>query len=274
MRTPSKLGRTSPSRRLRAIARPPAGTTIARKKSTPERDVRQQVEWVLEWLKAHATKATLDGMSRYAIPSGKAFGVAMKDLKQLGQELGHDHELALALWETDRYEARILTSFVADPSELTPAQMDRWCSDFDNWAHCDSLCFHLFDRTPHAWAKVEAWSRKAGVFEKRTAFALLWSLALHDRRASDAQFLEGLELIERASGDDRNFVKKAVNMALRAIGRRNAALNKAATAVAERLAKSSQPSARWMGADALRALAAGGRLAPGGSRQSIERRTR
>jgi 3-methyladenine DNA glycosylase AlkD len=212
------------------------------------------VQWTLAWLKAHATKATLDGMARYAIPSDNAFGVAMKDLKVLGKQLGRDHRLALALWDTGNYEARMVTAFVADPAKLTGAQMDRWCKEFDTWAYCDHLAFHLFDRTPHAWAKVAQWSRKAGELEKRAAFALLWSLALHDKRASDAQLLEGLALIERAADDDRNFVKKAVSMALRAIARRNASLAAAATAVARRLAASSQPSARWIGKDALREL--------------------
>ena len=226
-----------------------------KKAKAPAPSLEKQVQSVLEWLKAHSTKATLDGMSRYAIPSDKAFGVAMKDLKALGKELGHNHELALALWETGWYEARMLTSFVADPSKLTPAQMDRWCKEFDNWAYPDSLSFNLFDRTPHAWAKVEQWSRRKGEFEKRAAFALLWSLALHDKRAKDRQFIDALALIERAADDDRNFVKKAVSMALRAIGTRNASLKSAAVAVAARLAKSPHPAARWIGKDASRKLA-------------------
>jgi 3-methyladenine DNA glycosylase AlkD len=222
--------------------------------SAPEGSSKQQVQWVLDWLKAHATKATLQGMARYAIPSDNAMGVAMKDLKALGKKLGRQHQLALALWDTGCYEARILTSFVADPAKLTAAQMDRWCRDFDNWALCDTLSFNLFDRSPHAWAKVQQWSRLRGEFQKRTAFALLWSLALHDKQAGDQPFLQGLAIIEGAAGDDRNFVKKAVNMALRAIGRRNPSLRAAATAVATRLAAASQPAARWIGKDALREL--------------------
>ena len=208
----------------------------------------------LKWLKSHSTKATLDGMARYAIPSDKAFGVAMRDMKALGKKLGRNHELAAALWDTGVYEARMVCSFVEDPALITPAQMDRWCRDFDNWAICDTICFHLFDRTPHAWAKVRQWSRKRNEFEKRTAFALLWSLSVHDKRASDEQFVQGLGLIERAAADGRNFVKKAVNMALRAIGKRNRALNAAAVAVARRLADSQDAAARWVGKDALREL--------------------
>jgi len=193
-------------------------------------------------------------MARYAIPSDNAFGVAMKDMKVLGKKFGRNHELAKALWETGVYEARMVCSFVADPALTTPAQMDRWCRDFDNWGICDTMCFNLFDRTPHAWAKVRQWSRKRNEFEKRTAFALLWSLSVHDKRATDEQFVQGLVLIERAAVDGRHFVKKAVNMALRAIGKRNIALNAEAVAVARRLADSPDAAARWVGKDALREL--------------------
>ena len=160
----------------------------------------------------------------------------------------------MALWKTGVYEARMLCSFVGDPAKLTSAQMDRWCKDFDNWAICDTMCFNLFDRTPHAWAKVEQWSKKRSEFEKRTAFALLWSLALHDKSGDGKPFVHGLELIERAAADERNFVKKAVNMALGAIGRRNQTLNAAAVATARRLAGSENATARWIGRDALKEL--------------------
>jgi 3-methyladenine DNA glycosylase AlkD len=216
--------------------------------------LQHEVLSALKWLKSHGTKATLDGMARYAIPSDKAFGVAMKDIRALGKKLGRNHELAAALWDTGAYEARMVCSFVDDPAQITPAQMDRWCHDFDNWAICDTICFNLFDRTPHAWAKVPQWSSKRNEFEKRTAFALLWSLSRHDKRAADAQFVQGLVLIERAAGDGRNFVKNAVNMALRAIGKRNLALNTAAVAVARRLADSQEAAARWVGRDALKEL--------------------
>jgi 3-methyladenine DNA glycosylase AlkD len=132
--------------------------------------------------------------------------------------------------------------------------MDRWCRDFDNWAFCDALAFNLFDRSPHAWAKLGQWSSAPGEFQKRSAFALLWSLTVHDKRAGDEAFLEGLALIEREACDPRNFVKKAVNMALRAVGKRNAELRIAAVAVAQRLADSQDATARWIGKDALREL--------------------
>ena len=212
------------------------------------------VQSALKWLKSHSTKATLDGMARYALPSDKALGVAYKDMKALGKRLGRNHELAAALWSTGVYEARMVASMVDDPAQVTPAQMDRWCKDFDNWGICDTMCFNLFDRTPHAWAKVTQWSRSKHEFVNRTAFALLWSLSVHDKRAGNELFVEGLVLIERAADDERNFVKKAVNMALRAIGKRNRTLNAAAVVLARRLAGSPNATARWVGKDALKEL--------------------
>ena len=197
-------------------------------------------------------------MARFAIPSDNALGVAMRDIKVLGHKLGHNQELASALWKTGVYEARMLASFVGDPAKLTAAQIDRWCKAFDNWAFCDAMSFNLFDRTPHPWTKVAQWSSKRNEFEKRTAFALLWSLTMHDKAASDDQFIQGLALIEREAGDGRNFVNKAVNMALRAIGKRNRALNTAAVAVARRLAESQDRAAKWVGRDALRELTSSG----------------
>lgn len=217
-----------------------------------------RVQSALTWLKAHSSKAALDGMARYAIPSDHAYGVAMKDIKALGAEMGRDHALALALWDTGVYEARMLASFVGDPAQLTAAQMDRWCKEFDNWAFCDAMSFNLFDRSPHAWAKVARWSKRRNEFEKRTAFALLWSLSVHDKTAGDQAFIDGLAIIEREAGDERNFVKKAVNMALRAIGKRNRVLNDAAVAVARRLAGSENATAKWVGKDALRELTSPG----------------
>ena len=218
------------------------------------RSIEDEVQSALMFLKAHSTKATRDGMARYAIPSDKAYGVAMRDIKALGETLRRNLGIAEALWDTGVYEARMLVSFVADPSQISSAQMDRWCKDFDNWAICDAMCFNLFDRSPYAWAKVAQWSKSSNEFEKRTAFALLWSLTVHDKQASNDAFKQGLLLIERAADDPRNFVKKAVNMALRAIGKRNRALNTAAVAVARRLADSKDATARWVGRDALREL--------------------
>jgi 3-methyladenine DNA glycosylase AlkD len=213
---------------------------------------------VLAWLKKHSTKATRDGMARYGVPSDNALGVTMADMKVIAKELGRNHELAAALWDTGVYEARMLTSFVDDPALVSAAQMNRWARDFDNWGICDTVCFHLFDRTPYAWQKVEQWHDRKEEFIKRAAFALLWGLTVHDKRAGDDVFVGGLAYIERAATDERHFVKKAVNMALRAVGKRNAKLNAAAVATAKRLADSADAAPRWVGKDALRELTSAG----------------
>jgi 3-methyladenine DNA glycosylase AlkD len=210
---------------------------------------------VLAALHAKASPKVRDGMARFAIPSDHALGVAVSDIRKLGKTIGFDHELARELWKTGVYEARMLVSFVADPARLTPAEMDRWCRDFDNWAICDTLCFHLFDRSEHAFARVAAWAKRDEEFVKRAAFALLASLALHDKQASDDEFLACLPALERAATDDRNFVKKGVSWALRSIGERNADLHAAAAAIAIRLAAATSAPSRFIGKEALREFA-------------------
>ena len=215
----------------------------------------EQVREALAWLERHGSKRAREEMSsRYGIVTPKAFGVPVGTIQQLAKRLGQDHELAAALWATGWYEARLLTAYIDDPARVTSAQMDRWVRDFDNWGICDTVCFKLFDRAPHAWAKVAPWSRRRDEFVKRAAFALLASLALHDKRAGDAAFLRCLPLIERAASDERNFVKKGVSWALRLVGRRNHALNDASVALARRLLESADPAARWVGRDGLKEL--------------------
>jgi len=210
------------------------------------------VDVVVALLKRLGSKRVRDGLARFAIPADNALGIPVGDLRDLGKRLGRSHELALALWDAGWLEARMLAVFVEEPARVTAAQMDCWCKDFDNWAICDHACFHLFDRTPHAWRKVEQWAKRRPEFEKRAAFALLASLALHDKKCADEPFVESLPLIEQTATDGRNFVKKAVNWALRAIGNRNAKTRAAAIKVARRLADSSNAAARWVGKDALR----------------------
>jgi 3-methyladenine DNA glycosylase AlkD len=212
------------------------------------------VDEVVAALKRLGTKANRDGLARYGIVAPRALGVSMGEIKRLAKRLGRDHQLALALWKTGWYEARLLAAFVDEPDRVTRAQMDRWARDFDNWGVCDTLCFVLFDRTPHAWGRVEAWSTQPDEFVRRAGFALLASLALHDRESDDALFLQGLQLVERGAGADRNFVKKGVSWALRSIGHRNPELLAAALATAERLAASTDAAERWVGRDALRDL--------------------
>ena len=225
------------------------------KKKTPAGGaIEDEVQAALSWLKEKSTAHDRENLARFGINAKKAFGVSMANLQVLGKRLGRNHELAAALWATGWYEARMLCSFVDEPEKVTAAQMDRWCRDFDNWGICDTVCFHLFDRTPHAWRKVVEWSEKRDEFGKRAAFALLACLAGHDKKAEDEPFVAGLGLIEKAASDERNFVKKAVNWALRGTGRRNAALNAAAVEVSRRLVDSPNAAARWVGRDALKEL--------------------
>ncbi|HEY5802800.1 MAG TPA: DNA alkylation repair protein [Lysobacter sp.] len=240
------------SARTTARARPHK-TAVARP-APAQASLEQRLEQAMQALKRRASRTTLDGMARYAIPSDHAIGVAMKDIQVIAKTIGHDHELAQALWSTGLYEARTLAAYVDDPARVTAAQMDRWCRDFDNWAIVDTVSFVLFDRTPHAWRKVVQWSARRDELGKRAAFALMASVALHDRLADDTTYLEGLDLIERAAGDERNFVIKGASWALRSIGRRNAGLHARSVALASRLAGSDVACERWLGKDALRDL--------------------
>lgn len=213
-----------------------------------------RVREVLGWLEAKGTRKNRDGLARYGIVAPKAFGVSLAGIQAVAKRVGPDHDLALALWETGWYEARLLTAFIDDPAKVTASQMDRWARDFDNWGVCDTLCFKLFDKTPHAWKKVDQWAPRKDEFVRRAAFALIASLGVHDKKAPDAPFLRTLPLIERAAPDERNFVKKGVSWALRVVGRRNAVLHEASLALAQRLIESPDASARWIGRDAAREL--------------------
>lgn len=206
-------------------------------------------------LEALGTEEGRRGMARYGIVAAKAYGVSVANIRALARQLGRDHDLADELWRTGWYEARLLAAFVDDPKLVTPAQMDRWAAEFENWADCDTLCFHLFDKTPHAFAKVDQWAADEREFVRRAAFALLASVALHNKKAADGPFLDRLPLIEAAATDPRNFVKKGVSWALRGIGgRKSAALRVAARAMADRLAASPDKTAKWIGRDAQKAF--------------------
>jgi len=210
---------------------------------------------VVAWLKKSGSKKARDGMARYGLPSDHAVGISVGTLKTKAKAIGRDHDLAIALWKTGIYEARLLAAFVGDPGRVTPAEMDRWCKDFDNWGVVDTVCFSLWDRTPHAFAKVRAWATRKPEFEKRAAFALLACLALHDKATKDdGPYLDSLKLIERAAADDRNFVKKGVSWALRLVGRRSRGLHTASLELSKRLAASADATERWLGKEALRDL--------------------
>lgn len=244
---------------------PPKAKTTPRRRTSATRQaaphaagasIEEQVALILDGLRRKASKRTLEEMpTRYGVHAAKALGVSMANMKLVAKSATRSHDLAAALWKTGWYEARMVAAMLDEPAEVTPAQMDRWCRDFDNWGICDTVCFVLFDRVPDAFDKVSKWANSSDEFVKRGAFALLACLALHNKQAPDEQFLSRLPLIERAAADDRNFVKKGVSWALRSMGRRNATLRAAAVELAERLARSPDAGAsRWVGKDALRDL--------------------
>lgn len=221
------------------------------------RAIDEQVAAALASLKAHASATfRADMAKRYGIVTqDKTLGVPMAHIQKMAKGLGRDHALAAALWRTRVYEGRMLAIYVAEPERLTEKQMETWARDFDNWGIVDTACFKLFDQSPHAWPMARAWVTRPEEFVKRAGLALIASLALHTKGGPDAPFLSALKLIEREATDERNFVKKGVSWAVRAIGqKKSAALRAAALRVAERLASSENAGARWAGKDALRAL--------------------
>src|SRR6516225_7305174 len=193
-------------------------------------------------------------MKRFGINVDNARGVTTPALKVLARKIGRDHQLALQLWDSGIFEARAVAALIDEPDKVTRPQMDRWTRAFDSWAICDGCCCYLFRKTPFAWAKAVEWSAKKPEFVKRAGFSLMAYLAVHDKKADDARFAELLPAIERASDDDRPFVKKAVNWALRQIGKRDLWLNALAIRTAEAIRARGTRSARWIAADALREL--------------------
>jgi 3-methyladenine DNA glycosylase AlkD len=212
---------------------------------------------IVSELESLADPANVAGMARYGINPENTLGVSIPRLRAMAKEIGRDHGLALELWASGIHEARILAGLVDDPAMVAAAQLERWVGDFDSWDVCDGVCGNLFDRTPFAWEKAAAWSARSEEFVKRAGFVLMAALAVHDKKAPDERFRNFLPLIEREAADERNFVKKAVNWALRQIGKRNRALNRDAIAAAKRIRKIDSRSARWIAADALRELESG-----------------
>lgn len=196
----------------------------------------------------------LAGLAHFGITGDGRLGLSVPAMRGIARTLGRDHVLAQALWDTAIPDARILASMVAEPALLTARQMDAWVKGFAAWDVCDQTCLNAFCKSPLAWAKVSNWAKRKDEFVRRAAFALLATLAVHDKNAGVAPFIEALALIEAAAYDDRNFVKKAVNWALRNIGKRNAALRAQAIASALRIQQQGSYSARWIAADALREL--------------------
>lgn len=208
---------------------------------------------MLTRLKSLANQRNVEGMARFGINPEGTLGVSVKDLRKLARGQ-RDHELALGLWASEIHEARILAALVDDPTRVTEEQMEAWAADFDSWDVCDQVCLNLFDKTPFAAAKAVDWAARPEEFVKRAGFALMAGLAWHDKAAPDSLFLSFLPVIRREANDRRNYVRKAVNWALRQIGKRNPALRAAAVTAAEEIRQIDSPSARWIASDALREL--------------------
>ena len=212
------------------------------------------VEEVIKKLKAKARLDQLEGMARYGIATERRLGVAVPEMRKIAKESGKDHKLALELWKTGIPDARIVAAMIDEPEKLTEKQMDDWVKGYNSWDVCDQVCMNLFEKTPLAWKKILDWSEREEEFIKRTAFALIACLAWHDKEAEDEKFIRLFPVLKRGATDERNFVKKAVNWALRNIGKRNQNLNKAAIKAAKEIKSIDSKAARWIASDAIREL--------------------
>jgi 3-methyladenine DNA glycosylase AlkD len=212
------------------------------------------VKDVLDKLQSKAQPEQLKGMAKYGMTVEQRLGVSVPDMRKLAKEIGRDHKLALDLWRTGIAEARIVAGMVGDPAKLTEEQMEDWVKGINSWDVCDQVCMNLFEKNQLAWKKIVDWSEREEEFVKRTAFSLIACLAWHDKKASDEKFIELLPIIIRGATDERNFVKKAVNWALRNIGKRNLNLNRAAVNAAKEIQQLDSKAARWIASDAIREL--------------------
>lgn len=222
---------------------------------------RRDAMKIIRTLEEFRNPENVAGMARFGISSQNTLGVPIPVLRDLAEEIRRDpdlkekiHNLALELWDTGVHEARILAGFIDDPELVTESQIEKWVSEFDSWDVCDQVCSGLFDRTKFAIKKVEQWSKRKEEFVKRAGFVLMAALAVHDKDADDKTFLKFLPIIKREATDERNFVRKAVNWALRGIGKRNLSLNKAAAKCAKEIQKINSRAAKWIASDALREL--------------------
>ena len=212
------------------------------------------LEHLMDEIKRKGTPSAVAGMSRFGIQTGAALGVPIPQLRNLAKEAGTNHDLAQELWKTGIHEARILASMIDDPTKVSDEQMEKWAADCDSWDIVDGSCGNLFDKTKFAVSKAHEWSKRREEYVKRAGFVLMAELAVHDKKASDKIFLDFLPVIIREASDERNFVKKAVNWALRQIGKRNTFLNASAIKTCTEISKSDSRSAKWVAAGALREL--------------------
>ena len=209
---------------------------------------------VLQRLKALSDPTAVEGMARYGINPENTLGVSIPNLRAMAREIGKDHDLAQDLWASGIHEARILASMIEDPGQATEEQMNRWVRDFDSWDVCDQCCMNLFEKTEFAYRKAVEWSEKDKEFVKRAGFVMMARMAVSDKKAGNDKFEPFFPIIRREAGDERNYVKKAVNWALRQIGKRNASLNRKAIEAAGEIQRMDSKSARWVASDALREL--------------------
>ena len=212
------------------------------------------VEDILEKLRGKARPDQLKGMARYGMAVEKRLGISIPELRLLAKETGKDHRLALALWKTGIDDARILAAMIDDPQKLTEEQMEDWVKNINSWDVCDQVCMNLFEKSPLAWKKIRDWSVREEEFVKRTAFSLIACLAWHDKKTEDEKFIALFPVIGEGATDERNFVKKAVNWALRNMGKKNRKLNKEAIEVAKEIQRLNSKAARWIAADAIKEL--------------------
>jgi len=212
------------------------------------------VEQVIALLQQHANPQAVQGMARVGISSAQTLGVSIPTLRGMAKDIGRNHSLAQELWRSGIHEARILASMIADPRLVSPLHMEAWVNDFDSWDVCDQVCGNLFDKTPYAYHKAVEWSHREQEFVRRAGFVLMAELAVHDKRAPDEAFLPFFPLIKQYAVDERNFVKKAVNWALRQIGKRNSHLRAVALDWAHAIKQMDSRAARWIASDALKEL--------------------
>ena len=212
------------------------------------------VDEVMEQLKSKAKIDQLQGMARFAIVGDQRLGVSVPDMRKIAKDIGKDHQLALDLWETGVPEGMIVAGMIAEPEKLTEQQMENWVVDINSWDICDQVCMNLFEKTPLAERKIYEWSLREEEFVKRASYALIACLAWHDKEANNEAFTQYFPVIVDGATDERNFVKKAVNWALRNIGKRNQALNKEAIEVAKEIQGIDSKSARWIASNAIREL--------------------
>jgi 3-methyladenine DNA glycosylase AlkD len=215
---------------------------------------KQKIQDIIRKLKSESNPDNLEGMGRFGINVKNALGVSIPKLRKIAKQIGKDHKLALELWKSKIHEARILAAMIDDPDMVSEGQLEKWVKDFDSWDLCDCCCGNLFDRTRFAYRKAVEWPKRKEEYVKRAGFTLMACLAVHNKKMADKDFTRFFPIIERESTDERNFVKKAVNWALRQIGKRNKKLNKNAIASCKLIAAKDSRSARWIASDAIREL--------------------